>query len=128
VTLVDVIATLRSRMDEPCEPTVLAIDKGPEVVPFITHGDPGGRRGSFPSELNMHARVGADVQVPSRMVVRPAVRTDNHEVPVPACVDQRHGSIEPRPSTACGEKQSWPATDMAAEVSAGEAVDELMKP
>jgi hypothetical protein len=107
VTLVHVIAALRARVDDPREPTILAIQKSPQTIAFLTCGDPGGRRGSLPADLNMHVRVGADVQVPSRMVVRPAVRTDNDEISFPAGVDQRHGAIEPRAATACGEKQSW---------------------
>jgi hypothetical protein len=73
VALVDVIAALRARMDEPREPTILSIHKRPQAVAFITDGGPGGRRGSLPAELDIHAGVGGDVQVPTRMMVRPAV-------------------------------------------------------
>jgi hypothetical protein len=52
-------------------------------------------------------RVGAEIQVPSRMMLRPAVRTDNDQIPVAARIDQGDGAIEPRPSTACGEEQGW---------------------
>ncbi len=126
--MVHVVATLRPRVDEPREPSILPVHKRPEVVAFVTDGDTGGRRGTLPAELDVHVRVGGDVQVPGRMVVRPAVRTDNDEIPVPACVDQGHGAIEPGPATTCGEEQGWPPTDMAADEPAGEAVHKLVKP
>jgi hypothetical protein len=128
VTLVDVIAASRTGMDEPRQPPILAIRKSPQFVAFITRGDPGGCRGSLPADLNVDVRVGADVPVPSRVVVRSAIRSDHDEILIPTCVDQRHCAITPGPSPRCGEEQSWPTTYVATHQPAGEAIGELMKP
>jgi hypothetical protein len=115
-------------MNERRQPAILTIYKNPQIVAFITRGDPSGCRGSLPADLNVHVRVGGDVPVPSRVAVRPAVRGDNDEILIPARIDERHRAVKPGPAAAGGENKRWPATDVAAQESAGEAVYELMKP